>query len=598
VSPVALQWADELDGWLTEAVGLAEKFGLHEIGVSLRQLRVRSIRPGFRICVSGASASGKSQLINQLVGQEVLPAGGGPSPPVPVLLAAGGQSWVETLEPGKPPERYALDASGWAQVTGRPVTPRLRVRVSTDSAWLREHDIELLEVPGYDTLDQAQLSMVEDGLVGGDAVIVVTRVPGAFGLAERAFVAEEIPGGGQAAAVLVVVSRLDNLGEDAGSVVERIRALAAAITPAIAVLPGPGGTSAMASDPARLADLRAAVDRLASRKDRLAAKARQIAMSLAGECAAMMSVANEGLAATALSRQAREQARRQLDTEVARGDIDWDRIRAELERRRLAVADALRQRLEAGREQMVEHLTLQLSAHPNPKAFWEQQLPYAVRREISAAAAAQTAALDRQVAADAAWLERTVGHVFGPQAGTAPPPATAPGPLLQPAQALADPPAANRLELADPHNQGLWMRLGARAGVALAGAGAAATFAFPPLTILGALGGAVLGDEVLYRPWVADQRQKVQVALRAAVDAAINAHMQAVLDRTKAAYAALAESTRARQRSWQAARLAAVAAPGPEPVPWNELRDAAGALRGRIDSALNGTSEGAGDELG
>ena len=393
------------------------------------------------------------------------------------------------------------------------------------------------------------------------------------------------------------MSRLDDLRDEAEPVLERIRALAAAISPAITVLPGPGGTWAEPSSPARLAAIRAAIDHLASLEDRLAVKARQIAVSLAEECTAMISVAAEGLASTALSQQAREQARRQLENEVARGDIEWDRIRAELERRRLAVADALRQRLEAGREQMVEHLMLQLSNHPNPKAFWEQQLPFSVRRELSAVAAAQTAALDKQVAADAAWLGQTAGQLFGRQAGTVPTPSASQS-AVPGVSGPPGPPGANPLELPDPRNTVLWMRLGSRAGMALAGAAAAATFAFPPLVILGGLGGAVLGDEVLYKPWLEGQRQKVRAALRTAVDTAIGAHMRAVLDRTKAAYAELAESAHARQQSWQAARLAAVADPGPEPVPWGELHDAATALCDRINSALNDTSEGADDEPG
>ena len=197
MSSVAFQWPDELGRWLTEAISLAHRFGLREIGTSLRQLRVRSVRSGFRICVSGASISGKSQLINQLLGQEVMPAGAA-SPQVPVLLVADGQLWIEAMEPGKRPERYALNAAGWDEVTGRLAMADLRVRVHVDNAWLRERDLEFVEIPGYDTVDQPQLGMVESGLAGSDGVIFLTRAPGAFGLAERAFVAEGIPGGGRA----------------------------------------------------------------------------------------------------------------------------------------------------------------------------------------------------------------------------------------------------------------------------------------------------------------------------------------------------------------------------------------------------------------
>jgi Dynamin family len=587
---------EKLDSWLREATDLAERFGLADISTSLHQLRMRTTRSRFRLCVSGASSSGKSQLINQLLGRDVLPVGIAASQSVPVLVRGAWQSYIEVIRAGMPPERHVADASSWSRLASESTA---ELCVYLDSPWLREHEVELIEAPEYDTTNQAPVNVVKSSLTGSDAVMLVTRAAGGFNRGEQDFIKDVILGEGRVGRLLVIVSNLDNLGGgEHEPVLSRIGDLAAHMSPmpdVITVLPGPGGTSAVPSDSERLAEIRDAIERLANRHDRRARRAWQVAALLLRECGHLISAADEAISNRSLNQQVTEQTRLLLENKVAQKDPTWDLIRADLERRRLAVAGELRESLEAQREPIITSLLLKLDADDSdPKFFWERQFPDALRSELSRAADSRAHALAENVADDAAWLERTVVQV-GRQGASAPaagrnvatsalvPRAGSAGASDVPPLELAD------LKLRDAQRVKSSVRIGSRVGLTAAGAVAAALFSCPPLSPLGELGGDV-GD-VLYRQWIEGQREKIRPALRNAVDTAIREHVRAVLDATKRAYAELVESTLAAQRSRATDGLTVAADPDPEPVPWDELLDAATGLRERITRAIATSNE-------
>jgi hypothetical protein len=168
--------------------------------------------------------------------------------------------------------------------------------------------------------------------------------------------------------VILVVTSLDRVDEPE-RVMRSVRRKAAELAPGMPVLPGPGRTP----DPERLGAVREAieaVDAAAVTADRR----RRVAARLAEEARVLTALAE---AARARQEAADAEADAAVDQEAV-----WRGLRTALARRQRHLLDRLHGEIDDGRDAVAERLGRELAEVPDPAAWWNDELPELVRREL------------------------------------------------------------------------------------------------------------------------------------------------------------------------------------------------------------------------
>ncbi|MFF5259229.1 dynamin family protein [Actinomadura viridis] len=402
---------------LGRAAALAGEHGLDHLAWRLRGLAARNRRPACQVTFAGSFSAGKSHLINQLLGAALLDEGEGPTTRS-VVSVRPGRDPDPDAEPEPETEGGAETGTGTGTGGSGAGTPGARTGrvVRVDDRWLRASRLELIDTPAFDALPARGEGGHEARTLtvpGCDAVVLVVRARGGLNTQEKDLLRDlvrvhRIPH------VLVVVTMLDLLAEDAvRPVLERARAVAATIGPAVEVLPGPGGAGIVPADLGRLVALRARLAGLAAGADRRAARARQTAGVLAAACEGMLALAEEMPAARARAAPGVRLARERIEAEHRAARARWAALRLEAEGRRArlnaGIATAGTRRWQAVLAE-IERIT---AAHPAPAVCWRDEVEPLLLRTAAEETAAASAAIDEAFRRDAGWLRGELASVAG-----------------------------------------------------------------------------------------------------------------------------------------------------------------------------------------
>ncbi|MFI2426011.1 hypothetical protein ACH5A7_18220 [Streptomyces sp. NPDC018955] len=559
-----------LASWLEDAGELARHHGLEAVRRDIEVLAAQAARPSFRVTVAGEAASGKSSLVNRLLGRSVLPEDHPVA--VPVSVVAGTDECVELLH-GDEVRRYAWGEEAWRAAAGGrdgddPAEAPHAVRVVVDDRLLGDGAVELIEAPRLNS------SLVGDELARrtvriSDALVMTTKAIAPLGLTEAGFLGEAV-GRAHLPHVTLVLTMTDLLGrEDRRKTVENVVTRAARVDPRLGVSVGPHH-----EDEADLAVLRSRISAWATADERHDLRRRQIAAQLADQLRRMADIGREALRAARLRAEEREETRREELAEADRMRLERAGARVEFDERRSSAVAELGRRLDSAHDELLGELRTSLEAAPDAKWWWDTSLSLVLRHGLERLAKRQEHWLHARVADDVAWLEERVSATGGE--GT---------PIGYDGSDRLDvnEPARNRLHVQDLRGKDALYRFGP------AGAALLAALVIPgvglPIALIGAGAAAVAGG-VRFRQLEEEQKAVVDEALRHIVDQAVDEFTGDAGHRLRDIYAEI--SDRALER-WRARQDDRTAAPAPvtdeDAGRWALLVETAEELRDRITTA-------------
>ena len=318
---------ENLDRLVSQVAALAADHGMDYVAVSLRELRGRSDRSPGRVAFVGQISTGKSHLVNQLLGSKLVEESEVPKVFRVITIKCSGAS-----------ENTHLPS--FEESIGKIDEPQSADVIELEHPWLCNFGLELYDTPGLwgDTDGQADLTaIVRRSALQSDVVVVVVRALGGLNVQERKLL-QELAGSSRVSAVMLVISMLDQITGDPDDIMKRARAIAGKISTRIEVFAGLGRPEIVLDSPARLVALRDRLSDLSRRSLQRPVRVIQIARVLVEECDKLAGLASEALAVEAGDESHGEEARRSVKADRYATDARWAAVRLDLEKRRTALS--------------------------------------------------------------------------------------------------------------------------------------------------------------------------------------------------------------------------------------------------------------------
>lgn len=567
---------EQIGPWLSRCLKLAEAFSLREVVNELRVLDARRRLPGYRLAFVGEFSRGKSNLINRLLSKPLLPVRVTPTTATLTSIVAGSENRMEVNFSEEHKEVRPLQESSWDDLLatdqiGSTQKVLAEVQLTLDHPWLRAHDVELIDTPGVADPNSHRAALVLDLLSQCDAAVLLISATSPFSMTESVFLEEEVIGR-HIPRIIVVVSKLDTLPEEERPrVFAFVRQHVAKISAAIPVLPS-YPVDKNTTETEALKAVQTQIEKMGAKSERRAWLSQQVARQLADYLSHLIETGKRAIAAAKMTEAEREQELRKAQAELRNAELHWESIELELDRCRLQLAQELQEKIIYQKTELMENLTFELSRTPDPKTWWELDLPFRLRRELVALSRKSEDFLMTAIANDIKWLQREVARAF----------ATKITPKTSQNQAKPEiVPDFHQVPLTDIRQYRILTRLGS--GVALIGG----YLLSGPAGIAASIGAGILGDHILTNK-LEEQRQLLAQELERSIDKTFDEYCHRVAESFRQLYHQLLEDTKREQAAWLSARNAALKGSSKkidEPV-WQQMIDEVSVLRKEIFTAL------------
>jgi hypothetical protein len=584
--------AGKLEDWIDATRALARRGGVAGVVTELTAIIAHAGRRGARVAIVSATARSRSQLVNQLLGRQLLPAD--PGADVPVLITAGGEDRMEAeTESGWSLGSVGPDGRWWH--IGEPPALAFRLQIAhngpaepglsdTDAAGitsaadecgpLAELGIELISIPLPAEAPRDPTDVRWAAVASADAVIMLVQATAPMTRTETAFLEELLSSGAAASRVLVQVARMDLVEEDERSgLLDHVRGRALAISPHLVVLPGQShaGGKPESAEPIRgwIADV--------VLSDPMPTRTEQLARQLTGCLRQIIATATAARAVAA-----EEQARRAEETAVAAvaqaNELRaFDEIRENVRSRHTAVLSQFLQERERFGTRLSRTLLHQLDQSPDPASWWEKDLPYQVETQFPDWDQRVRLVLQERVNTHVQALDSEINSAFGLQprrmAALTVPEATMPTPGELPIKSLRK---RRILYRTSP-----------------TGAALVAVLAIPAIGPIAALTASLVGTglaEIKLRSLADQQRAVIMKRLPSVLDDVLNTYGDQVCAALDPIYQHQEDEVGRLRESWQA-RASAPSAVAEAASHWSAIRTDCEDL---IDKILAGVGAGMG----
>jgi len=356
----------------------------------------------------------------------------------------------------------------------------------------------------------------------------------ALSLTEIAFLEQQIIGR-HIPQILVVVSKLDTIkvGERE-TVLDYISHRLSEVSPNLELLPL-YPINETQSEEEVLEIVKTKIENLVAKGERNVWRSYQCAHQLLDLCEQVKQYGEKVLLNANLSDTERQKEFQKQQEFIRNAQLDWNQIELDLEQKRLETYKNLENKIFAFKQDVIDLLQFQLKKTNNPKTWWQEDLPFTLRKElVSFSRKIENSIIDK-IAKDNIWLEEKVNEYFGEVLA-----ATAPKTNHKP-KLMID---VETLDLADLQKYRLLTRLGSSvaliSGYLLGG----------PIGIVASTGIWLFGENMMNKT-VEEQKQLIEQELEKNVNHSLDQYCHKVADRLGEVYQNLINQLKQKEKLWK-----------------------------------------------
>ncbi len=529
--------------------------GFQELIPLWRDIAVRREQTSFTVAAVGEFSRGKSTLLNRLLGEDVLPVGDLPTTAILTRIRHGARRVGCRVLPDK--TRQDIDPSAEvisqfrADAAGQ--DPEGVLQIDLPNAWLDATNLVLYDTPGAADLTGRRAALAVEAIARCDGAMVVVNATMPCSMTEMEFVHDHIISK-RTPHVAAAITKLDLIpSNERQALIAHIASKMHEISPSIEIWTVQGSDDIPEIDGAAISAAGASSirDRLSSwSSDPSIAALRNIraAAQLRSLLTSAVSLLDQQASSARLSKQEQENAIRLQKMSIERAAMDWEDLRITLDRRSSETERWVHASLSKVLPEVVEDMRQSLGRTSNPKAWWEQEFSYQLRRHVKSMSASLVQQLDQRVAADHAWLDSEVRNRFHLQ-GLAPR-------QEKPMSGLTLPDLVPAKPLSDLDRRKTISRLALLGGTVVS-YGLLSPLGLMPVAI-GVTGALAVWSETTLKRLVDDQKATSSADVAASVDQVFQSMEHALMDRIASWYRGMFNAIRQEASCWQQAQLASL----------------------------------------
>ncbi|KST61788.1 dynamin family protein, partial [Mastigocoleus testarum] len=503
----------------------------------LTAINHRQTLPGFRLAFVGEFSRGKSYLINRLLNRNILPEGSLPTTASLTSIVAASEEQIEVRVRGKIDIR-PLEEASWEQLfatdrAGSEQEVFAGVRINLNHEWLRSLDAEIIDTPGAGDLSDRRTNMVYDLLNQCDAAVLLVSATSPFSMTEAAFLEQEVIGR-HIPRIMVAVSKLDMIpAEERAKVMESIKhriANVASNVPVLSTYP----IAQSQQDIDALASIRTQIEFLVAQGERRIWRSRQVSEQLSDWLTQVVEIAQGAISTIQMNAEERKRSMQQVENELEKADINWENLRLELDTLRLKRAQEIRHKITDCKEELIENLEFEIQRTPDLKLWWERDLPFRLRRELTILSRKFENSLLKFLTQDIEWLQNEVETLFH---------TTVKHQVFTPQQNTGIQFQLESRDITDVKKYRLLTRIGSTAamisGSVLGG----------PIGIAASTGVLLVSEQFLNKE-LDVQREVLSEELKRVVEISIDEYCQQVSERLRQLYQRIIDDVQTEQNAW------------------------------------------------
>ncbi|MGB3420120.1 MAG: dynamin family protein [Dolichospermum sp.] len=543
---------NRLSHWFNQCSELAHSLSIEnqELGehifTSLSTIDKRRLLPGFRLAFVGEFSRGKSYLINRLLNRNIVPEGALPTTATLTSIVAGLEEKMEIRTGGKI-EIRSVEEESWQDLlatdeAGADQEVFAGVRISLNHEWLRFLDIEIIDTPGAGDLSERRANLVSDILNQCDAAVLLVSATSPFSMTEAAFLEQEVIGR-HVPRIMVTISKLDLINPDErGKLIDNITHKIQQISPNIPVLSTYPIDETLQSENDCLTAIIAEIESLVNQGERRIWRSRQVSQQLIDWLNQLIEISQGAISSIHLNIEEKKQYLRQAKNDIDRANITWDNLQLELEQRRLQRNKQIYQTLTANKEEIVENLQFELQKTPDLKLWWERDLPFRLRRELTILSRKSESFLLKFLGQDVEWLQNEVARIFNTNLKQQ---------VFRPSENTGMEFQLEHQNITDLQKYRLFTRIGSTAAMI------AGSILGGPIGMAASTGVLLFSEQYLNQE-LDTQRQILLEDMNRVVDIAIDEYSQQISQRLRQLYQKIIDDMQTEQAAWKVAKKAAL----------------------------------------
>ncbi len=411
--------------WLRRSLEIAESVS-GEVNSELQALYDYWRLPSFRLAFVGELSTGKSSLINLLLGRNLLPVSLLPTTATLTSIINGSRESMEVSFANGNRETRSLEKSSWDDLLATNEQGEVQevsaevVQLTLSHPWLESIDIELIDTPPVGDINEQRSALLSKLLGQCDATVLIVSKNSPLSMTEKAFLQEEIMGR-NIPRILVVVSKLDLLSQEErlnifNNISERVRR----ISPEITVLPL-HSVNADTTEETALGKVRTKIEEILAKEGRRAWRSQRVAAQIINYLEQLVEISQTNITAISMSAAKREEALQQLQANINQANLKWNGIELELNQHRLEHDQKLRQYLNQEKSNLLESCRVEMKKQKQQadlKFWWEESFPIDLRSGLVDLDRKLDDLVLQKLTSDIQRLQAEVEQVFDIKLGT------------------------------------------------------------------------------------------------------------------------------------------------------------------------------------
>ena len=396
---------------------------LGEIGLSTLAGRVQNVfnqvaRETFTVGFVGEFSRGKSTLINNLLGTNVLPVANLPTTALMTRVRYGMKPKMVVFDShGIKQKELPLVKESWSGLTAANFNgnePEGFVTVLIDKPWLGKYGIELIDTPGAGDLSEKRAKVIGEALLGCESAIITVSAAQPLSLSEKLFIEQRLIAN-RTPFLALAITRLDLVPEKERDIqieyiINKLKSWninIPVVIPDDIQLPSNKYESIKGMD-----KLRGIIVSWLQRPER----SRLIENWLSSQVMNILVTVQNSLAQQVELYQKSDNERLAIISEknnkLTEMTLSWGKLRVELTERCGKCYDLFRIKYEELIQGIIEKLQYEAGHTAQAQKWWNEDYPYRLKIEVANLASQLDNYVSSIVSLDAKWLNDKLNEMF------------------------------------------------------------------------------------------------------------------------------------------------------------------------------------------